>query len=218
VKWFWDQRRAAAEEIQAHIAERADELAESGMPRHEALLQARREFGNATLIAESGREVWGWVWLDRLGQDLRYALRMVRRSPGFTAVAVLSLGLGIGANTAIFTLLESALWKPIPVRHPEQLRLLSWHGPGRYPDDLSIWGEGVTPWGDDRPTADGGIRHTGFTWPIYRELKRGNTVFDALFGFREIGRITAVVDGNAEPVDGFLVSGDFYQGMGVSPL
>jgi len=218
VRWFRRQRREASEEIQAHIAERADELAESGVPRHEALGRARYEFGNATLFTESSREVWGWVWLDRLGQDLRYALRMVRRSPGFTAAAVLSLALGIGANTAIFTLMESALWRPIQVRHPEQLRLLSWHGPGRYPDDLTIWSEGVTPWGDDRPTADGGIRHTALTWPAYRELQRGNTVFESLFGFREVGRITAVVDGNAEPVDCFLVSGGFYQGMGVSPV
>src|SRR5580704_3749582 len=127
MRWFWRQRREAAEEIQAHIAERIDELVESGVPQTEAVRQARREFGNTTLIAESSGEVWGWVWLDRLGQDLRYAFGMLRRSLGFTAAAVLSLALGIGANTATFTLMESALWKPIPVKNPEQLRLLSWH-------------------------------------------------------------------------------------------
>jgi hypothetical protein len=128
MKWFRNQRREAAEEIEAHIGERIDELVESGVPQSEAVQQARREFGNQVLLTESSREVWGWMWLDRLEQDLRHALRMLRRSPGFTAVAVLSLALGIGVNTAIFTLIESALWKPIPVKDPEQLQLLSWSG------------------------------------------------------------------------------------------
>src|SRR6516164_2112225 len=126
MKPFWRRRDEVQGEIEAHIAERTDDLIESGVPPEEARLRARREFGNAALLTEASREVWGWLWLDRLFQDLRYAARMMRRSPGFTAVAILSLALGIGANSAIFTLIESTLLRPIPVKNAEGLRLLTW--------------------------------------------------------------------------------------------
>jgi predicted permease len=121
MSWFWQRRRDVEEEISAHLAERADELMESGIPQDEALRQARREFGNRSLITESSREVWGWAWLDRLGQDLRYAIKMLRHNPAFTAVVVLTLALGIGANTAVFTLINAVLLQSLPVTNPHRL-------------------------------------------------------------------------------------------------
>ena len=92
-----------------------------GMSADEAQREARREFGNVAHAREVTREQWGWIWLEQLGQDVRYAFRSLRKNPGFTAVAVLSLGLGIGANTAIFSLMDAVVLRSLPVRHPEQL-------------------------------------------------------------------------------------------------
>jgi predicted permease len=222
MKRFWKRtaKRDAAEEIQAHLAERIDELLESGVAKPEAIERARREFGNATRLTESSREVWGWTWLDRLGQDLRYAVRMLRRSPGFTAAAVLSLALGIGANTAIFTLIESTLLRPIPVKHPERLRLLTWREQwgGWVPPNLGYQSPTFGTLYEQHETPDGGLMHAEFSPPLYQAFLRDNTVFESLFTFKELGRVTAVVDGSAEPVNCFLVSGDFYRGMEVSPV
>ena len=120
-------RRDVAEEIESHLRERVDELIESGVPEREACSRARREFGNPTRVTEQAREVWTLEWLHQLGQDLRDSLRTLRRTPAFTAVAILSLALGIGANTAVFSLLDGMLLKTLPVAHAEQLRILMWH-------------------------------------------------------------------------------------------
>jgi predicted permease len=91
-----------------------------------------RPFGNALQLREESREVWGWTWIDRLGQDLRYAFRMLRRSPGFTVAAVLMLGLGIGVNVAAFGFFNLVLFKPLPVRDPDSLVRLQRRSPKDY--------------------------------------------------------------------------------------
>ena len=92
-----------------------------GEPRAQAEAAARREIGNVATIQEVTREMWGGMWLERLAQDLRYGLRLLRRNPGFTVVAVLSLALGIGANTAIFQVIDAVRLRTLPVPNPSEL-------------------------------------------------------------------------------------------------
>lgn len=108
-------------EIQSHIEMAAQERIDRGEPAEEARAAAMREFGNVLLVKDVTHEMWGWTWLERLMQDLRYALRQLRHSPGFAITAILTLALGIGANTAIFTLTYALLLRSLPIERPDRL-------------------------------------------------------------------------------------------------
>jgi predicted permease len=110
-----------ADEIQQHFEEKVEELVAGGMSRKEAAHAARREFGNMTLIEEDGREVWRWPSIEGFFMDLHYALRAVRRNPGFSLVVVLTLALGIGANIALFSVIDAVLLRPLPFQEPSRL-------------------------------------------------------------------------------------------------
>jgi predicted permease len=116
--------------IQEHIDERVDELMEEGMSRDEAEQTARRSFGNVTLVRERSREVWQWQRVESLLTDLKHVFRRLGRSPGFAITVVLTLAIGIGANTAVFSVLNSVLIRPLPYPEPQQLVALRLHAPG----------------------------------------------------------------------------------------
>jgi predicted permease len=116
--------------IQEHIQERTDELVEEGMPRAQAEQSARREFGNVTLMQERSREAWQWPAIESILADLKFAFRRLRKSPGFAVTVLLTLAIGIGANTTVFSVINGVLLKPLPYPDPQQLISLRLTAPG----------------------------------------------------------------------------------------
>jgi len=136
MQWFGQffSRRRRYEDIsisiQEHIEERAEELIADGMPRKQAEQAARREFGNVTLLEERSREVWQWPAFESILADLKFAFRRLRKSPGFAATVLLTLAIGIGANTVVFSVVNGVLLKPLPYPDSEQLVSLWLNAPG----------------------------------------------------------------------------------------
>jgi predicted permease len=198
------------DELRFHIESYADDLMRAGVGREEARRRAYAEFGGVEARKEECRDALGLRLLDELVADGRYACRQLRHSPVFTAVAILSLALGIGANSATFSLMEAAAWKPAQVPEPDRLVLFSWASGPRALMNSS--------WGNWRRSVTGGRASTSFSYPIFEAFTRQETIFDAVFAFRPLGRVTAVVDGDAELVEAQLVSADFYHGIGLAPI
>ena len=113
--------RELAQELDFHREMLTEDQERRGYSRGTAMLNARRKMGNTTLMTEHSRDAWIVAWLDTLMRDVRYALRSFARNPGFTLVALLTLALGIGANTAIFRLVDTIMLRILPVQHPEEL-------------------------------------------------------------------------------------------------
>ena len=186
-------RQSIGEELKAHLEERSADLMERGVPEREARLQARREFGNMALIAEDSRNALGWTWFENLLMDLRYALRMLRRSPAFTAVAVLSLALGIGANTAIFSLLDALDLRMLPVENPQELRAIALY-------------------------ESSGRPYTAHSYPLYAAWRDHNRSIGALAGAGSFTWRDTSAGSNRAPHVGAFVSGNYFEVLGVPAL
>lgn len=197
------------EELQFHVESYAEDLVRGGLSREEAWRRAKAELGSLAAVRENSRQAWGTRWFDELRGDLRYALRLLAKSPGFTLIAVGSLALGIGANTVIFTAAQHALLDRLPVPHPDQLRLLEWTEPK----------DGIVQemWGFFDDTPGGGELSTSFSYPVYQQLRRENRSLTDIFAFKEPQNMTAVIGGQAEAISGEMVSGNFYSTLELRP-
>ncbi len=176
-------------EIDTHLRERTDDLVAEGMPRHDAEAEARRRFGNRGVMKERTRDGDIVAWLDALLADIRQAGRSLRANPGFTIVAVLSLALGIGANTAIFSLINAVMLRSLPVRHPETLLKVTMG-------------------------ADGGET---FTNPIWEALRSHPEVYAGAFAYSQ-GQVDLAQGGEVRPVDAEWVSGNYFGTLGVPAI
>jgi predicted permease len=205
-----EANREFSDEIDAHLDLLAERFVLKGMTRGEAMFAARRQFGNSALLEQRQREARAWLWIATVFQDVRHGLRVLARSPGITAIAILLLALGIGANTAIFTTAKAALFDALAVPHPEQLRLLAFAQ-----DDHSVV---VNDLGDFYTDARGRTILASFSWPTYEQLQRQNQSLGELFAFADLDQfehLSATIDGHAEAVTAELVSGNFFSSMGV---
>ncbi|HEV2351857.1 MAG TPA: ABC transporter permease, partial [Terriglobia bacterium] len=192
----------------AHFDHRVEKYVQSGLPPDEARKRARLEFGGLDQVKEECRDARGVHFITTTVQDLRYGLRKLAKSPGFTAVVVLSLALGIGANTAIFSLIDAVMLKMLPVKQPEQLVLLSWRAQGWPYMIHSLSGDG------DRDKS-GRSTSTSFSYPIFVAIRARKQVFSGVLAFSDPDPLNVSIGGRAEFAHVQLVSGDYFSTLGV---
>lgn len=207
--WFLLRRaeleRDLDEEMRHHLA-----LGEEERGSREAAL---RQFGNVTRLKEQSRAMWSWTYLEQLAQDCRYGFRTIAANKTFSTLAILSLALGIGANTAIYSFMDTLLLRSLPVSDPPSLAVVNW-GANRTGRDFVMRGMSGSTWSDDKYREIAGI----FPFPAF-ELIRTNSraVFSSVFAYYPTRKVNVMVKGQAEQASGEFVSGDYFRGLEVSP-
>jgi predicted permease len=193
MRWPWRKRYDELdEEIRAHIEMSAHEREERGELPDEARAAARREFGNLGLVKETTRDTWSYVWIEQLWQDVQYGLRMLRKTPLITSVALLSLALGIGANTAIFSLVDAVMLRMLPVQNPEQLARILFRSLG-----------------SPRP-------RQSVTNPIWEQVRDHQDAFSGVIAWSP-QMFDLAEGGEVNNINGIYSSGDYFTVLGVRP-
>src|SRR5512140_3439548 len=217
--WTESGRRSDSlrEEMELHLAEKAAELEADGMTAERARAEARRRFGNVGLKQEESREIWMTRFLSELGQDVRYGCRTMIANKAFSPLAVLSLALGIGANTAIYSFMESILLRSLPVADPESLVVLNWHS--RPPQNANkewvhvMHGIQGLAWQGDKGAMVSGM----FPYGAFETLREDNPAFSTLFGYFNGLNHNLAVRGQATIASTEYVTGEYFRGLALSP-
>src|SRR3984893_17923384 len=203
--------RELDEELSAYLEMAAVEKMKLGMSRKEALREVRLERGSLEVTKEIVR-TGGWeFFVETCWHDLLFGVRMLAKSPGFTATAVLTLVLGIGANTSIFSLLNAVILQSIPVRHPDQLVVLRW-SVHELPEESNI---GTSSYGDCL-WVPGVHQSCSFSYPMYKAILTHTNVFSSVLAMAGAGQLDLSGNGPASLVGGELVSGNYFDTLGVS--
>jgi macrolide transport system ATP-binding/permease protein len=218
--WMLQRRRKEAEineELQFHLEEEAAEREQEGIAPEQAKWAAHRELGNVTLVQEHVRAVWIWTLLDQLVQDLRYALRVMWASKTFSILAILSLALGIGANSAIYSFMDAIMLRSLPVSDPASLVILQWHGPSRWQGGVRrpsvLHTMSGTTYDDPRLGWTAGI----FPYPAFELFQKNDSLFSSIFAYHTAHELNVVVKDQADIAKGEYVSGDYFSGLAVQP-
>jgi len=197
------------DELRDHLERKTEEYVAQGMTEEQAHRRARLDLGGIEQTKEKCRDVRKVNWIEDLIQDLRYGLRMLRKSPGFAAIVIFTLALGIGANTAIFSILDSAILKPLPVNDPDSLLIVDWINP-EFPAGVANINGGFFP------ISAGRFQGSSISAKLYRKLAQEQTGFTSLVGIADPNSVAVVVDGQpAEQVSLQYISGNFFQGLNV---
>ena len=223
LSWWMQRRRREAElreELEFHIDEEADARQADGLPSEQARLAARRDLGNVTLLREETRTLWSWMLVEQFAQDVRFALRTMLKNRMFTALAALSLALGIGANTAIYSFMDAILLRALPVSDPASLAVIKWRSkPVAFGRPATDGPESVMRSMSGRIDRDpSGLIAAIFPFPAFERLQQASSsVFSHIFAYQPAGRINVLIRGEAEQAVGEYVTGDFFRGLSVLP-
>ncbi len=220
LRWWLDRQRREdelAEELEFHLAEEAEQRRAEGLSASAASHAARLDLGNPIVVREDARAVWSWVMVEQLAQDIRYGLRGMSKNQMFTALAALSLALGIGANTAIYSFMDAILLRSLPVSDPASLVVVKWRS--KPVIDLAGAREFVLHSIDGSTYPDsGGITAAIFPFAAFERLHEASaTVLSSLFAYKQVGRLNVNINGEAELAQGEYVSGDFFGGLAIRP-
>jgi predicted permease len=197
--------RETEEEMRFHVDMVAREYEAGGHSPQEARRRALQDFGGLTRKKEDARGARGVRWLEDLGRDLRYGLRMLRKSPVFTAVAIVSLGLGIGANTTIFSLVDAVLLRSLPVPDPQELRVINWTGDAR----MAFTGSTNQPPGQRLAVRD------AVSYQVFEAVREQCAGRAEVFGYKRLFEVTAQLAGESFAAEGLMVSDNFFEGLEV---
>ncbi len=215
--WLPRRRRKEADledELRFHLEEEIEERQARGFADTAARAGARRELGNVTLLKEDTRAAWSWTLWDQFTQDVRYAFRSMRQNKAFTALATLSLALGIGANTAIYSFMDAILLRSLPVRDPASLVEPTWRLPKASHRDTVLRSFSGS-FGDDPKSGfeTGGI----FPYPAFEEMQKNSSLFSNLFAYYRARSLAVTIKDQSDIADGVYVTGDYFRGLGVAP-